>query len=372
MATLSFDTRYLESTIDVWSRNGLRPVPVDTLKNEVQEALEGYFVELNSIGLLEEDVASDRVDKAIAALKKLKLATEKKTGPKEAKIPYLHITSNGKPILSANPQSGGIRPQIVQKVLEQDEQLHALLATLFTNGPFSIPIKYLQPDAPTKKKDVDADILKGLENFCGQYGNGSYAISGKNAAEKIKTTLAYALTLHPIGSVKGWEKLIDQASALGLIWIRSHPLSRTISVKTFGVAAVQTEQGSYVPFVPDWTEFSSIFVEALIKAHKEVSDSTGFAAIEDIRGAIGENIHLSASIVDDFLCKTRELADTRGIPIRLHFEEDEELFYQKGRNPLIWRKHAFDYVEVTVLTHDQNNGAETGALYRTVDSIQHV
>src|SRR5262249_3440947 len=89
---------------------------------------------------------------------------------------------------------------------------------------------------------------------------------------------------------------------------------------------------------------------ALTVAHKERSDSTGFAPIEALRGTLGRILALSPAAVDYVLVSARDAGDHGDVPLVLHFEPNEDLQYSPVRDPLIWRGHAYDFVEV------QSNG----------------
>src|SRR5215469_6286306 len=207
---LTFDPRYIDFAITAWNRIHLAPVPIQELKELTAYEAQQQFTHLTEMGVLEEDVAPDKVDKAINTLKSLKITAEKKVGSKEAKITQVAPTPRGKSILDAPPASGGIRTSLVENLVGTSADLHDFIDALTSEGPLAIPSFRPLPEAPKKKAEVLRAAASGLAQFCKEYRQTVAETTGTPQAQ-VKAAAAVVLLRHPAGKAKNIEKLVELA-----------------------------------------------------------------------------------------------------------------------------------------------------------------
>ena len=113
-----------------------------------------------------------------------------------------------------------------------------------------------------------------------------------------------------------------------------------IAIRSIGSAAIEAD-GTYIPNTPIWEEMLKIN-EELLRAHYQLADwqwlyglSTPYVArwVAHCTSRVPESMHSAA----------RDETDRQHASIRLHFEEDEESMYVKGRHPLPGNDYAFDF-----------------------------
>ncbi|MGO8947067.1 MAG: hypothetical protein ACLQUY_05270 [Ktedonobacterales bacterium] len=313
---------------------------------------------LNEMGLLEEDVSASDITKVITLLKTLKLAKQTSVGPKNGKIPYLSITAEGRSLLGVESAVGGIQSGLVHLLVSRSPDLLALLQALQDHGPLVQPILNLTMNAPRKGSTAYKQaVLAGVAAFRTRFsllefpaanvstGTRNRAVRQPSPKQLLDTVATEALQLHPVHAVKQIDKLVLFGGALGLLWTDTEQLNAVIGIQYVGSAAV-ADGGAFTPYTPTWEEISSHFVQALLEAQRLREDSTRFTTIDTLRGALGRSLHVSSRVADALICVAREAGERRDAPITVHFEEDEELMYVRGRNPILWRGHAFDFVEV--------------------------
>jgi hypothetical protein len=362
---LNFDPRYLTFLLHAWNQHQFQPMPLDELKGLALQEAEEHFTRLNAMGLLEEEVSADKVGKAMNVLKGLKLTTEKKVGPKANPMTRIAPTKDGKSVLEGEHMIYSVPTHLVQELVASSPDLLKLLSSLETDGPLCLPAYVPDIDAPKKKALVQRAAQEGITRYLALAGTPALSLDSTGTpAAQIKRLAEQYLAFHPAGQLKGIDKLIALAEQLGLIWTHAQRVSSVVVVRKHGLAAQPGGNKGYAPRIPEWPAYAPTFAKQLIKAHAQVADSSGFAAIEDLRGMLGEDLGLSAPVIDDFIGRLRDAADRREVPIRLHFEEDEEMLYEKGRHPLIWHGRAFDFVEVVALSEEENQRLATGAMFR--------
>lgn len=369
---LTFDPRYVEWVIQAWLTRDLAVMKVDELAALATAYIEERLTELTAMGLHEEDVSADAVNKAIALLKNLGLLLQKRVTPraprpprgkKAAQLvpaaqmavepPYYAIsaTADSRAVLSEPPATGGIRVELVRRIVAKSPELTTLLTALDEHGPLIRPVRNLTPLAPTRGAPYARAVAEGIEEFWSRIPRRDPPTSNGAAARRpapakvIETAAKAALSLHPAGAVTQAEKLLPLAAVLGLVWMDTRQVNEVIGAQYVGSAVSRGESG-FAPRVPSWEDIRDRFVEELARAHRARNDGTGFATVASLRGAIGHALHIAQPVVDDLMRSARDAGDQDQIPVLVHFEPDEELLYMAERQPLFWRHHAYDFVEV--------------------------
>ena len=158
---------------------------------------------------------------------------------------------------------------------------------------------------------------------------------------------------HPAGTLKQLDKAIAISLAFGLLWVDIAQVNEVIGIKSVGLAATRTARG-YCSNILSWPSDSGKFISALISAVSTRANGSGFATIQEVRGAIGRKLDLSPVAVDALLREARDAGDRHEIPIELHFEPDEDQLYAIHRDPLVWREGAFEFITVVLgLAHSR-------------------
>lgn len=369
---LTFDPRYVEWVIQAWLTRDLAPMKLDELVALATAYAEERLTELTSMGLHEEDVSADAVNKAIALLKNLGLLQQRRVTPKPPRQPRgkkaaqpapavqmaveppyyaISATADGRAVLSELPAIGGIRVELVRRIVAKSPELTTLLTALDEHGPLIRPVRSLTPLAPTRGAPYARSVEEGIEEFWSRIlrrdppaPNGA-AARRPAPAKLIETAAKAALSLHPAGVVAQTDKLLPLASALGLVWMDIRQVNEVIGAQYVGSATSRGESG-FASRAPSWEGIRDRFVEELVRAHRARNDGTGFATVASLRGAIGRALHIAQPVVDDLMRSARDAGDQGKLPVLVHFEPDEELLYATERQPLFWRQHAYDFVEV--------------------------
>jgi len=358
--SLDFDPRYLEFMIEAWQARDLAPTPPDELVSQATERATERLTELNAMGMLEEDTSLPAVKKIFALLKSLGFTKEATTGPKGMKIKRLTVTSDGRAALTEPTATGGARPLLVSRLLAKSSQLTTLVRALHDDGPLVTPERDLAIGAPTRGAAYTRAMADGLASFRELIGlpatiaptppvasKGRARTTAPTPAQMLTAAKAAALKHHPIGNLTQaqLDKAIPTALGLGLLWTDSQRVNEVIAAQYVG-AAVIPAGASYAPNTPTWAADGPSFVEALLKVQAERADSTGFATITALRGGLGQTLHIAPAVADALICEAREAGERHEASVDIHFEPDEELMYVKGRQPLLWLGHAFDFVDV--------------------------
>ncbi len=370
---LTFDPRYVEWVIQAWLGKDLSAMKLDALVALAAAYIEERLTELTSMGLHEEDVSADAVNKAIALLKNLGLLQQRRVTPKPPRQPRgkkaaqpvpaaqmaveppyyaISATADGRAVLSEPPATGGIRVELVRRIVAQSPELTALLTALDEHGPLICPIRSLTPLAPTRGAPYARAVEDGIEEFWSRIlrrdppaPNGA-AARRPAPAKLIEIAAKAALSLHPTGVGAQADKLLPLASALGLVWMDTRQVNAVIGAEYVGSAATRRDNG-YAPNTPLWATIQSRFVEELVSAHRSLADSSGFATVTSLRGALGRRLSLAYPQIDALLRQARDAEDAGRWAIHLQFEPNEDWAYRADRRPLVWQSHAFDQILVT-------------------------
>lgn len=365
---LTFDPRYVDLVIQTWQKHDFQPMPPAELADATEQQAADTFRALNEKGLLEEEVSKKNITGALSLLKSLKLTKQAKVGPKNAQVAKIAATPAGQKTLHAAEAVGGIRVALVSELVKQSTALSTLLHALEQHGPLVLPMLSPIPGAPRKGPAYKTAIQQGIAKFgeLPAFRDDKHMPTPKgNAtpAQMLKESLTLALQKQPAGQIAGVEKIIPVAQELGLLWIDTQQINEVIAAHFVGIAAVAVD-GIYIPNTPKWEEIRPRFMEELLHAHYQLADGSGFMTIEALRGALGRALHLSRPVVDAFLRQARDETDRQHASVRLHFEEDEESMYVKGRHPLFWNDYAFDFVAVTP------EAEKSGAYRRDYTSVE--
>ena len=351
---LTFDPRYVDFLLDTWKSHSFDVMPLDALITEATTRAEDALDKLTSMGLRSESASSTKTKGIVTLLKSLKLIKQTTTGPKGAKIAMLQMTPSGRVVLPESPGTGGIRVGLVRQLVAQSSTLSALLGALDEQGPLRRPVLSRQPGSPSRGAPYVQAIEDGVAQFWSTLLSGTHQTRPlSSGASKRKPTPAQilaaaqasAFTHHLAGSLPRLDQLVPLAQALGLLWAASDQINSVLATSAIGSAAVKTAEG-YAPNTPTWEEIGTIFLNQLVQAHRAHADSTGFASIDAIRGALGKLLHLSPTVVDALLCQARAFGDHGNGPVVLHFEEDEERISDRTRVPLQWQGRLYDFIEV--------------------------
>ena len=371
---LDFDTRYIEFVIEAWQARDFAPTPTDRLITLATERANERLIELNAMGMLEEDASPNAVKKILTLFKSLGFMKETTAGPKGMKVKRLTVTPDGRAVFTEPTATGGIRPLLVSRLLAKSLQLATLVRVLHDDGPLVTPERDLAIGAPTRGAAYTRAIADGLARFrelTGQPASAAPAFSTKRGSAKATTPTpaqmltaarAAALAHHPIGSLTQaqLDKAFPTGLGLGLLWTDSQRVNEVIAARYIGAAVVPAGTG-YAPNAPTWATDGPAFTEALLKVQAERADSSGFATITTLRGALGQALHIPPAVADTLICEAREAGERHEAPVDIHFEPDEELLYLKGRRPLLWLGYAFDFVEARPQIVSQHMGERVAA-----------
>ena len=349
--SLTFDPQYVIAALDAWREQGVTVTPVLELERETTKLLRQRFTERNEMGMREQTVAPAATTKAIGVLTSLNLAKKSSKGKGEARVVLLLPTSDGRQVLSEIPTGHVVYPQFAARLSSAPSDLQRLLGLLESHGPFSQPVMCVTSDAPRRGAAHKALGEEGLREYRRQARDLAseptvpYEPTSAKAtlAQQIKAAQAWAAQAHPAGRLKQLDKAVTIGLAFGLLWVDTAQINEVIGAKTVGLASTRTALG-YRPNVLRWPDDSGAFTQALVTAIVTRSNGSGFATVQEVRGAIGRKLNLSPSAVDALLRETRDAGDRHEIPIELHFEPDEDQLYASQRDPLVWRHEAFEFI----------------------------
>jgi hypothetical protein len=350
---LTFDPHYVTAVIDTWrTRNLVDITPID-LERRTAHLMRERFLAWNSMGMREQPVSMAAVTKAINLLIALKLAKKTAKGKGETRVAILTTTPAGRTILAEEPISGTLYPSFAECFTAVSEDTADLLSFLAEHGPITQPILQLVPEAPRRGTAYQLSIQEGLVEFRHQLGSAivepivSYEPVSPKATppQRIKAAQTWAIQAHPAGKLKQLDKAIAVGLAFGLLWVDVPQINEVIGARSVGLAATQMGKG-YRPNILSWPADSNTFVRALVNAISTRANGSGFATIQEVRGAIGRRLSLSPIAVDALLREARDAGDRHEISVELHFEPDEDQLYAVQRDPLIWRDEAFEFVTV--------------------------
>ena len=351
---LDVDPRYLECAIEAWLAEDLSPTTPAELSVRTSARVEQLLNDRSAMGMSDERISSSQVTKAIALFKALNFAKSSVTGGKNARVQRLTVTPEGRSALSDSPATGGIRVALASRLVAYSPHLTALLSDLEQRGPVMLPILRRRPGAPTRGAAYTRSVLEGLQQVqevLGRHGTQSAARAEGQRAPSVAKLLAdariAALVQRPGANVKNLDTVVELACALGLAWTDSRPVNDNVAIRTIGSAATRVDE-AFTPRTPTWQASRHVFVPALIRAHQTADNGSGFTTIEALRGSLGQALNLAPPVVDALICEAREAGERREVELDMQFEENEDLVYRAGREPLYWRQHAFDFVDVYV------------------------
>ena len=344
--TLSFDPHYVDFLISAWGCQDLTPLALADLQRLTSEYAQQHLDLMTMMGLAEHQVKRPAITSAINLLKSLKLAKQTSSGPKNAKVVTVSVTSLGSEVLNEKPAAGSIRVGLVGLLIDQSPPLRTLLHAFHDHGPLSRPIAHPRSGTPRKGTAFNRALLEGLASYVGTvHSLPPRSAARKTASQQLAEVSAQVAGRHPVSALPSAAKLVLLAIDLGLLWRDVEQVNSALGIEIIGTAATARD-GTIVPLVPDWRESQTRFAETLWQVYLQRVDSSGFATIEALRGGIGRELAISGSVVDAFLCRARDLGDGGDYPLTLQFEPDDDLLYSSERKPLIWQESAFDFVEV--------------------------
>jgi hypothetical protein len=192
-------------------------------------------------------------------------------------------------------------------------------------------------------------MLEGLARYASRLPLSSQpspaTVVRQTASQALKAAATQATRRHSVGGIPSLEKLLLLAADLGLLWRDVDQINQALGVESFGTAT-QVRDGATIPNVPRWEDIEVRFTATLTRVYRQRVDSSGFATIQALRGGIGRELHLSWKVVDALLCSARDHGERGESTFLLQFEPNDDLLYAKGRQPLIWQRTAFDFIEV--------------------------
>jgi hypothetical protein len=351
---LTFDPRYVTAAIDTWRTGDLAPIAPPDLERETARLMRERFIAWNIMGMHKQTVSAPAVTKAIGVFTALKLAKKTTKGSGEARATMLTTTAEGREILTDEPIGGALYPRFAECLSSASADISSLLDLLAVHGPLTQPILHLLPEAPRRGAAYQAAIKEGLLDFRRQATTTiittphiTYEPANPRATppQRIKAAQAWAAQTHPAGALKQLDKAVAISLAFGLLWVDVAQVNEVIGAKSVGLAAKKTARG-YRPNIVSWPGDSGKLIPALISAVSTRANGSGFATIQEVRGALGRKLHLSPAAVDALLREVRDAGDRHEIPIELHFEPDEDQLAAIQRDPLIWREEAFEFITV--------------------------
>lgn len=349
---LTFDPRYVTAAIDAWQARNLEPIALSDLEHEVARLMRERFIAWNVMGMCEQAVSAPTVTKAIGVLPALKLARKTTRGKGEARVTIITPTPDGHDVLAEEPVGGVLYPRFAECLSRANADISILLNLLAQHGPFTQPVLHALPEAPRRGAAYQAAIKEGLDDYRRQAPiintpNIAYepASPKPTSAQRVKAAQSWAIKAHPVGALKQLDKVVAIGLAFGLLWVDITQINETVGAKAVGLAATKTVRG-YRPNILSWPGDSGRFIPALISAVSTRDNGSGFATIQEVRGAIGHKLDLSPVAVDALLREARDAGDRHEIPVELHFEPDEDQLYAVQRDPLVWREGAFEFITV--------------------------
>jgi hypothetical protein len=347
--SLSFDPQYVDFVIAAWQRRDLMPCQIVDLQRLAAEHAERVFTEWSMMGLAKQQVNAAAIKSAIALLKSLKLLKQTSIGPRDARLIQLTTTPVGRELLAEKPEASNVRVGLVSLLIQQSPALKRLLTTLDNAGPLSRPVASPLPGTPSKGATFNRSVLDGLTHYASRLRLPSQpsAPSAKRptASQALKAAITQATQRHPVSDIPSLEKLMLLAADLGLLWRDVDQINQALGVESLGTAT-QVRDGATIPNVPRWDDIELRFTATLARVYRQRVDSSGFATIQALRGGIGRELRLSWKAVDGLLCSARDHGERGESTLLLQFEPNDDLLYVKGRQPLIWQRNAFDFVEV--------------------------
>lgn len=347
--SLSFDPQYVDFVIAAWQRRDLMPCPLVDLQRLAAEHAERVFTECSMMGLAKQQVNAAGIKSAIALLKSLKLLKQTSKGLQDARVIQLTTTPVGRELLAEKPAASNIRVGLVSLLIQQSPVLKRLLTTLDYAGPLSRPVASPLPGTPSKGAMFNRSVLDGLAHYASrlpQPSQPSAATTKKpTASQALKAAATQATERHPVSGIPSLEKVLLLAADLGLLWRDVDKINQALGVESLGTAT-QVREAATIPNVPRWGDIESRFTTSLARVYRQRVDSSGFATIQALRGGIGRELRLSWKVVDALLCSARDQSERGESTLLLQFEPNDDLLYAKGRQPLIWQRTAFDFVEV--------------------------
>jgi hypothetical protein len=350
---LTFDPRYVTAAIDAWRALNLAPIALLELERQTARLMRERFIAWNVMGIREQSVSTPAVTKALGVFTALKLAKKTTRGSGEGRVALLMPTAQGFEVLREDPTGGVLYPRFTECLSNASATIQNLLDLLAESGPFTQPIIQIIPGAPRRGAAYQVAIKEGLDKYLRQATNAvtmpriPYEPDSPKAtpAQRLKAAQGWAMQAHPTGTLSQLDKVIAIGLAFGLLWIDVVQVNEVIGAKSIGPAAIGTGRG-YRPNILNWPSDSGKFIPALTSAVATRANGSGFATIQEVRGALGRKLHLSPPAVDVLLREARDAGDRHEIPIELHFEPDEDQLYALQRDPLIWRDEAFEFVTV--------------------------
>ena len=349
---LTFDPRYVTAAIDAWRARDLESIGQTDLEREIARLMRERFIAWSLMGMREQTVSAPAVKQAIGVFTALKLARKTTKGKGEAKVAMFATTADGFEILAEEPVGGALYPHFAECLSSASADIHNLLNLLSEYGPLTQPILHPIPEAPRRGAAYQIAIKEGLSDYHRQATTiiTSLHITYEptnpkpTPAQRIKAAQSWAMQAHPVGALKQLEKAVAIGLAFGLLWWILLQVNEVIGIKSIGLAATKTAKG-YRPNILSWPSDSDKFIPALISAISTRANGSGFATIQEVRGAIGRKLDLSPVAVDVLLREAREAGDRHEIPLELHFEPDEDQIYAIQRDPLVWREGAFSSLQ---------------------------
>src|SRR5258707_4643853 len=160
--TLTFDPRYLEWVVQFWLARDLAPAKLDDFTSGAITHAKEQLAELNTMGLREEEASTDAVAKAIRLLQDLGLLQKKKVPSHPPKLPRskrgssqsptetfvsssveapyyeLAVTADGRVMLTQPVAMGGLRLELVRRLVTRSHDLTALLAAIDYRGATNV------------------------------------------------------------------------------------------------------------------------------------------------------------------------------------------------------------------------------------------
>ncbi len=349
---LTFDPRYVTAAIDAWRTRDLEPIALPDLEREVARLMRERFIAWNIMGMREQTVSASAVTKAISVLPALKLARKTTRGKGDTRVTFISPTPDGYAVLAEEPIGGTLYPHFAECLSNASRDISNLLDLLAQHGPLTQPVLHILPEAPRRGAAYQAAIKEGLGDYQRQTTiTHTSKIAFEPAspkptpAQRVKAAQSWAMQAHPAGALKQLDKVVAISLAFGLLWVDIAQINEVIGAKMVGIAATKTVSG-YRPNILSWPGDSGKFIPALISAISTRDNGSGFATIQEVRGAIGRKLDLSPVAVDALLREARDAGDRHEIPIELHFEPDEDQIYNIQRDPLVWQEGAFEFITV--------------------------
>jgi hypothetical protein len=307
------------------------------------------------MGCHEETVAAKKITQALTLLKALQSLKQTTSGPTDAREIWLTTTPTGDTVLNEQPVAGGLRPHLAQVIVANSPGLQSFSHLLHVHGPFTQPALHFESGAPRRGAAYVQAVADGIAAYQAQTEEASEGSApppqrgsgGKNptAAQLIKAAQLRAKQQHLAGGLRSLDTVVSTCLGLGLMWTDLRQINEVLAARQMGSASIAHGE-SYMPHIPSWDASRMRVIDALRQAQAQRADATGYAPIGALRGAVGRMLGLSPTAVDYLLVSARDAADRGEISLSLHFEPNEDLLYSPERDPLIWRGHAYDFVEV--------------------------